>query len=322
MNQRSCGIIDSLKNVLCIPDETPCPMNYIKVIGATDPIPNDMTYIVLKTTNSQVLFSNENVTGEILNQFRVEDGQPCMSPYYKSYIVPPYILDPYYSRNSCAKEINGQIIDERYELVDTNSNANLLSDNGIITITNTLPVYPQDILTHNVNLYKRNYIGVNPACLKTIVGTGETNTLMVELVGMNDKISSASAVALWDMVFGCILFFFMGIYSLIVIFVIYRDEGSDEEALKTKACLHIFPTVISLVCFILSAVLTSQVRNFSTNYSILANPTCVDGPTYEAISSFSSKIGSAQTHALVTTLASALMIGIAIANAIVSCVVN
>jgi hypothetical protein len=94
---KSCGIIDSLNQVLCYPDNVKCQYNYFNALGPNDAIPTDRKYDVVNIGFNQregkFIFSNENTRGRIIKQFTIDDDIPCISPDYKHLSYQPYYLE-------------------------------------------------------------------------------------------------------------------------------------------------------------------------------------------------------------------------------------
>jgi hypothetical protein len=82
-NTRSCGIIDTLKNYICVNTKYPCPINRFLKLDASSPIPSDFNYSLISLSGGiKYLFSNEETRGYILSEFFLSENEPCTNPAF------------------------------------------------------------------------------------------------------------------------------------------------------------------------------------------------------------------------------------------------
>lgn len=310
-NTRSCGIVDSLNNVMCVPLNAPCPMNFIKTLPSGAQIPTDMQYSVLDLNGEQMLVSNQDTTGKILNEFIVSDAQPCANPGYKNYVVPAYKLDPYYGKDKCNDKIGNYTYDNRYYEVDTYNSYKLMKENNIIPVIINLPLYPNQMSQqHEVYLYARNYIGLNPVCLKEIQQNGNSINLINDLYDIDSNISAAVTLSLISMIIGIFMFalaLFFFIFACIIGF-------QDDYLRKMKIIWYILPLIFTVICLILCSIVVTKTNNYHGDISYLTRKDCVDDITYQAANSFNNNVGVAKILSIISVALLVLLTSIPIAE--------
>jgi hypothetical protein len=291
---KSCGIADSLQQVLCYPNAVNCPYNFIKVLSANQQVPNDKNYTVIPLgfngQDGKMIFSNENISGNTVNQFKIDDNQPCLSPDYKNLAIKPYYLEQSWGKNLCQNAIGGQNFDNAYTKVDSESYNKLYSDNQILGILLSLPKFQKyNYLSGSTSLFYKIYIGINSQCISKIA----------DLVKIEDAISSVSTTALVGMIFGI-----FAIVILVIFSVIFCCNEGKEESLKVMNI--IFGIFSSIPALIISAILVSKANNIGYDLSVFSDPNCTDSITSNAVASFSSKINSGVSMSVAYLLFSVL----------------
>ena len=287
---KSCGIADSLNQVLCYPNNVECPYNFVKVLSPSEQVPKDVKYTVVplgfNSQEGKILFSNENTSGKTLIQFKVDDNTPCLSPDYRNLEIKPYYLEKTWDMNSCQNEIGGQRYDNSYTKIDSESYNRLYSDNQILGILLSLPQFQNyNYLSGATSLYSKNFIGFNKQCVSKLLGNKPSSLIIQDLVQIEDKIGSVSTVALVGMIFGII-----GFVIIIIFSCIFCCGGGDTEGLKFLSIISVI--FISIPALIISAILVSKANNIGYDLSLFADPYCTDSITSNAVGSFSSKINS------------------------------
>jgi len=133
---KSCGIIDTLNQVLCYHNDINYPYNYVKLLGPNDTIATDRKYDVvnlgLNGQEGKFIFSNENINGKIINEFNIDDDVPCLSPDYKHLSYVPHFFEKSYSKGNCTNEVGGEFLDKSYTKLDSESYNRLYEENKII----------------------------------------------------------------------------------------------------------------------------------------------------------------------------------------------
>jgi len=72
INYKKCGILDSMKNIMCIPKSKLCPLNEIK----TNISGNSDNYETGSYYNYNLYFNNHNISNSIITNINISDEQP------------------------------------------------------------------------------------------------------------------------------------------------------------------------------------------------------------------------------------------------------
>ena len=137
-NFKLCGIIDTLENILCVPENEKCPIT----IADIEPNSNNERN---STINTKILLTfklNENIT-------------PCINPAEKTWRS-NNVLE---TDKKCSTKIFGKLYDERYEKINiiNTTKKELYKDNSL------LDYYDNNLkLDEIIYLYARNFIGFKP----------------------------------------------------------------------------------------------------------------------------------------------------------------
>lgn len=283
MNTKSCGIVDSLKNVLCLPTKDKCPINSIQIETSKNPtIPKDS--IVIDTTGAKIIFSNADLKGNIINELYIGEDQPCANPQYSNYNYKPYLLDRFYDKNKCPANMGKFTFDERYKKLDKSDSLTLLEDNGLSNVLRTLPLYKLEDYKHDMTLYQRGYIGLDPKCLSDLKYSGSSKKLLNDLFQIQKYVGGAMILAAWLLVMGIILFIFMIVYFIMLCLMDSNEELANVH--KFSCYMMILPMIMEFIILIMSFVISSKLGSYSSDHEILQKSECVDELTYTAASNF------------------------------------
>ena len=178
-NKKVCGYIDTLKNMLCVNNNTECPISYIKIQDSKPIGIENIITITGKKTNfyfSNNPYPNSNEIPYILNSFKIADSTICALPnlYYSSISLSD--LDGFkkkYSTNCVLKDYSQRVtVDKiRYKEIDAIDNYDLYEENKIIEKiqkNSKLLEYGYDIeklKNHRLFLYIRTHFGFDYDCL-------------------------------------------------------------------------------------------------------------------------------------------------------------
>jgi hypothetical protein len=69
INYKKCGILDSMKNIMCIPESDICPLNEIKTYFSV----NSDNYV--KYFNYDLYFTNNNINNNIITNITIMNNQ-------------------------------------------------------------------------------------------------------------------------------------------------------------------------------------------------------------------------------------------------------
>jgi len=166
--KKNCGYIDTLKNMLCLDIDLPCPISYIKISNVPPNITNIRT---IKGNKINIYYSNNPYENSkeipyIQNAFKIADTMICslFNLYYSS--VNLFTLDAFKDASeNCIADSS-----ERYHPLDKVDNYELYEENGIITKIKNSKLsnygYNTNIYKgHDLTLYIRTHFGFDKTCL-------------------------------------------------------------------------------------------------------------------------------------------------------------
>ena len=190
-NKKSCGYIDTLKNILCMDLNDECPVNYIRV-SKKPPIEDIEDLKEIKSDQISFYYShnpypNSTKIPYITNTFKIADSHICSLPnlYYSEIILNDLeAAKKNYSTNCVLNDFSQrQTVDlMRYHKLDLIDNYELYEENNIIKKIKQkeLDKFGFDFeryKNHSLYLYIRNHYGFNYTCLKEREEKGEHNAL-------------------------------------------------------------------------------------------------------------------------------------------------
>ena len=133
-NYIKCGIIDTLENILCIPNNETCPIKLNDIINKNNEI-------------------NSTIDDQILSIFKLNENiTPCIDPAEKTWRSYNILEED----KKCSTKIFGKLYDEKYEkiyIINT-TKKNLYIDNSIIDFYDN-----RTSLEETIYLYARCFIG-------------------------------------------------------------------------------------------------------------------------------------------------------------------
>ena len=158
---KKCGFLDSNNRIMCIEENNDCPINKI-IINNNEISPNDYNYKTIPLNNNKYLhYTNESINNAIIVNFTISSGIPCSDPNEINTKYPQYILDGNFLRYICSKKINGKLNDNNYNFIDSINKSVLYNENEIYQHFFSLYDYPFYSLNENIELYTRNYFGMD-----------------------------------------------------------------------------------------------------------------------------------------------------------------
>ena len=195
--KKSCGYIDTLKNIYCIDNNANCPISYIKI--QSTPPSGVESLVCIKGTKTNLYYSNTPSSNPldfpyIVNSFKIADSILCALPnvYYSS--ISLHYLDAFinkFSKNCVLKDYSQKVtVDKlRYFPISEVDNYDLYEENNIIEkIKNSKLIdygFNVDKYKNNkLNLYLRAHFGFNKDCLDQM---GFVPDHLVYMYGMADN---------------------------------------------------------------------------------------------------------------------------------------
>ena len=265
LNQKNCGIIDTLGNILCMPSTSICPINDIQMLNFNEIVPPGYKSISLLSygENKTLAFGNKGPSGKIAVEFKISDNIPCINPFFSNK-VDSYILESNYNSDKCFGSLGGTFFDKNYQFVDSTTKYNLYSDNNILSVLINLPYYPIVKLQTETRLYYRNYIGINKTCWDSI-----------QAKNLNQKISDGLNFILlkfntFNNIFGGIFVYTIVIWSItLLMFHLIRGiccYGYNDDYNPGVCLCEVFIFICFLVIMILNIIFYSQMKSLKDAY--------------------------------------------------------
>ena len=217
---KNCGYIDTIKNKLCLKNDSQCPISYIKIRDVNSPPPDNITKLKeIKSEKIKFYYSNDpySDTSEIpyiQASFKIADTEICALPNLYHSNIDLFILDALnknFSSDCILHDYSQTITTDsiRYHEINSINQFELYKENGIIDkiLANNLTNYGFNIEKYKENelsLYVRTHFGFNKTCLNKRETKFNIKELS-EIGAVSDKMK------LWsNQVFG------LGIVSLII----------------------------------------------------------------------------------------------------------
>lgn len=292
---KPCGLLDSIESKLCVKDEDNCPLNFIQIV------PKDQTVKTAFATKTQpisngdknLVFSNENNNGRIVNQFTVLDHKPCADAAENR-----IQLDAV--EYKCKNEIAGKLFDEEWQLLDDMPLEQFVEDNALTAQMTQYPFYSQ-LKTRKLSLFYRNYIGLNDTCRNLSLTLSSANDIPQHFINLQNFVQTSNI----DYLSPVTIVIFVIIFICLV-FKIYLAAtfGSDSYQLYINTTAA-FSSILLLIISLVSTISISNARN---SYIWFSNyPDCSDPLNQAILEKFDSKIQAAYALGVVFTLLNLIM---------------
>ena len=297
-NTKSCGIANSLGEQLCVSTNETCPINYIQVVNKNSTSNSDeeikqrgfqVKKVSFASGNKMFIYSNENNSGKILNQFLISDHKPCADSAENK-----IELSPDENEYECKRSINGYTYNPEYTLLDTMTIEELLKDNRLNSQIEQYPFY-NSIKNKKVGLYYRNYIGLNSACIqeaKNFLFPLSLNVIPQTFLNLKKTVASSNidfisvpSITLYSLIF---------IVIIMKIMLAYNSKYSHRLYINISAA---FLLILLLIIGIISTINISDARN--SYIWFYDEPKCSDSISQGILSLFDSKIREAYVMAII-----------------------
>ena len=269
----SCGTVDTLGQKLCVYSYKECPINFMQIKSISDNV-IPAGYSSINLSSKVLIYSNSNIGGIIYIQTRISQNTPCISSLYENYSYNPYFLDLYVDRPIClyapTKEL--QKTENSYDLLDTTSFSDLLSQNDI-----NLDNYPTYVKPENISLYIRPYIGLKSLCILSLrqkfQGNGKSINNLYKQMSSYQVSQQSIAENQWMVYFAISQFIIILGYFLLN--VIFRSI-CHEKSYKYKALFIVLFVLIGILDFIFVVLISiiavnSNFTEIPFNYDCFAN---------------------------------------------------
>ena len=179
-NTKLCGYLDKLNQLLCMPINEPCPINYL-TLTSTNEVPKDynqkdiskLTSVELGS-NKYLHYSNGIEDGYSLINITASQGDICIVRNKFIELYPEYARGYLESRTPdkkeelrCLLKNDKEIISDSFTKLDTVSYYQYYTWNEIDSLIDELPNYPvTSTSSHKISLFKGILQGINHSCVK------------------------------------------------------------------------------------------------------------------------------------------------------------
>lgn len=309
-SMRSCGIIDTLNNIMCVPLVTPCPYNYMQIITKDQPMPTGFIYTSIPLNEATLILSNQNTKGKIIIDLLINEGTPCADSFYKSYLGGPYILENFYEKSTCQGSLGSLQFDQDFELKDSYSYYSVYNENNIITNLNNIPtfnIYGMSLASSSrtMKLYAKTYVGIKPQCINMIKQQNLTTDMMMDLADMQNETFDSDAVLIYAVIFGSIgigiLLFFESILICQTV-----SSGLSNQNLGARIFFIAIPQLFCMVMFIIACVIVARYSGLANTYEFLIDYDCVDSNLLNAMINSKNSINSISSISIACLVISTL----------------
>lgn len=241
---KNCGIIDTLEQQLCMPQDDECPLYDVGISEGDNYYKDnaDYTYEV----NSRIYY-NKNTYNEpnkkIIGKIVLNDGEPCY--HFNETLWRTFIFNEVgESHLKCGLEIFGKISDDRYTKIGDISYYMIYRDNINYEY---LSLFPENtIRSEYLSLYKREFFGIDKECDE------KSEEFKVGYDKLKKSQKSEQLLLLIEPAL-----FFCGLFSLIFLF-----NGKNIEFKDIFAFLLIQYSLLFVACTICHIIFLSQIIHF------------------------------------------------------------
>lgn len=299
---RVCG--KDAKGYLCLPSTYPCPVNFLKMVRGnvqsfSGVIPGEK--IISLDQNNHLIYSNQNVEGEIVAETNWTFQGMCADPNQKL-IQDDDGLSLFNGHEHWVEQcddIEGIDMDKRWRLLDTYNWLYLLGENAStfkkLQSSNSLDVSDLNI---PYQVYHRGYLHFNQSCKwnKSASTSGNLRDL--------SRHSQDHPVSISGMMIGAIVMFVLAILVSICFFCMSLDVSGESGPYICCGCLWVLFLVAG--CLI-GAVFFYTRESLTINNGISSfNENCMDSLSAKQMSMVSSNKNQMFTYTLIALVLTVL----------------
>lgn len=240
---KKCGIIDTLGNHLCLPENENCPLNSITFMPTSD------------DQNVRIDSSNSKVTGKIYTNFFVAEKQLCVNHIEREFAESEFSLI-----NLKGKYLNGcqtytSLLDGKYyhdknfEKMDSYPKSVFYEQNKIFPfVTKNVPTYPLDVKS-SVTLYASVFTGWKRECDRKEFNQLKNGDIDAEI---SEIVKSTIDYNFYLIVYSLV---FLGLYSMGIIAFKYSKILSGSHRIEITNTVMLILIIIYISIFIVNICL-------------------------------------------------------------------
>lgn len=182
LGYKSCGVLDSTENQMCIEENKPCPISYIGISSNGNFTINTHSVKSIDLSNNMTFIYSSSIANlnSIPIEIKVFEEEACakstelIETEYDSYLLKNrrginYVKNCSLVESNYTNQVLNKSLsyynDDRYYVIDSISEYELYNDNIILPLVKRLPGYSiENMNMTNMSLYYRSYIGIAKNC--------------------------------------------------------------------------------------------------------------------------------------------------------------
>jgi hypothetical protein len=255
---QQCGIIDTLGTKLCLKSTDVCPINDLRIIPIADKYISPLAYTEINLGSKKIVYTNQNIGGNIPVQFVISENTPCADPTYQNHINGySYFLDNYYSKETCSVLVNGNREDSNFVKVDSDILETVLYNNGILNFYGNFQKYsyfPKDRFKYQTNLYSRPFTGMKNTCMKDFASL---SSLIKDIDSIDNSYQNFPKIMIPSGIIFLVQLIILIIWVCVNIF--HKISGFDD----TESHFSKFIQIVSVSAIVIS--IAGLIVGFDTN---------------------------------------------------------
>jgi hypothetical protein len=243
---KNCGIIDTLEQQLCMPQDDECPLYDVGIAEGNNYYKDNADY---KYDEISRIYYNKNTYNEpnkkIIGKIVLNEGEPCYEfneKLWRSFIYE----EVENSHLECELEIFDKKSDDRYTKIGDISYYMIYRDNIHYNYYSLLP--EKDLRSKNLSLYKIEFFGIDKEC----------DEKSEEFKDGYDKLKKSQESEQLLLIIEPIIFIFgfSSIFSLALLSLIFKCRLEGEDI---RSCLLTQHALLFGACTICHAIFLSQI---------------------------------------------------------------
>jgi hypothetical protein len=228
---KSCGLIDSLNNILCVSEDTPCPISQWN--NSISQIYYDQSII----QNEELILNKIRYFSNFFIEFRFSQGEVCINNEELNFLTKD-IYELFQNKKilKCATTVSDYIkYDNRYTpLMNIPTGFFFQSEKFLKDNIENLPNFPFDYFSLPLTLYGRNYIGWNKKC----------QHLMHSFIKMYEVCVKIQNYSIFYLVYSLVVLIYCMLFIMIFKELLY-------EQFKLKIAIIMVHALLILIIFVM-----------------------------------------------------------------------
>lgn len=317
-NYKSCGVFDSIGNILCLPEEETCPINYIKILGNDQPANEELQSLnKIKMNDKYTLYySNNFPNNKIIVNLFANLNYFCINPNKGKFLMNKYPLNSLKGYDYCGKrkyERNEEdYFDPRFTILDNYSSNSFYEENNINKNIKNALQYPRPLKGSDIYLFYVNYLGWNANCYKE----GRTEYTEDNMIDFEKRDNNTNTINYY------ILLAFLTFGLTIVTFALIVFIKTGDEKFGLIITLEAFKIIFCFLMIVIGCIFIQRNNKFLSSYNHFEEEKCGDNITEYAFDIFYKGISSKNKYFIITIILSGFEIILKFLFFVFICVFN